>query len=144
MWHSGGSLSAEAGPSEIPEPLARLVGQHPSAIRSVCFADEPHAPGALAHLEIETKHGYVTLIDHNSGRAYANPPAPAGVDIHRSRQQRDLSDELPGAFANRPRFSRIEACQSNGRLSGWRFDLDTGVAFTLTLDEHLPIVAVIS
>lgn len=95
----------------------------------------------MAHLEIETKHGFVTLIDHTTGEAHANPPVPPGVDGHRNRQQRDLSDDLPGAFAGRPRFSRIEALQQNGAFSGWRFELDTGAAFTLTLDGRLPIVA---
>jgi len=134
-------LSAEPDPEGTPEPLTRLIGQHPSAIRSVRFSEEAHAPGALAHLEIETKHGFVTLIDHSSGQVYANPPVPPGVNVYLSRQQRDLSDELPGAFAERPRFSRIDALEDDGRLYGWRFELDTGAAFTLTLDEHLPIVA---
>jgi hypothetical protein len=95
----------------------------------------------MAHLEIETKHGFVTLIDHATGAAFAHPPAPATVDVHLNRQQRDLSDELPGAFADRPRFREVVAMQRDGRLTGWRFGLDTGAAFTLTLDEHLPIVA---
>lgn len=138
-----GNLSAEPA-EEIPAALARLIGQHPSAIRSVCFSEEPHVPGTLAHFEIETKHGFVTLIEHSSGQAFANPPALPGVDVHLSRQQRDLSNELPGAFADRPRFSRIEALERDGRLRGWRFELDTGAAFTLTLDEHLPIVAATS
>ena len=127
-------------PEKLPAPLARLIGQHPSAIRSICFSAEPQQPGALAHLEIETKHGFVTLIDHRTGQALANPPAPAGVAVQHCRQQRDLTAELPGAFADRPRFANIEALDDNGRLRGWRFELDTGRAFTLTLDEHLPIV----
>lgn len=135
------SLSAEQSPpANLPAALARLIGQHPSAIRSICFSEESHEPGALGHLEIETKHGFVTLIDHRTGAAYASPPSPPGVRIQ-NRQQRDLSDELPGAFAERPRFSKVAAMEENGVLQGWRFELDTGAAFTLTLDERLPIVA---
>jgi hypothetical protein len=135
------SLSAEPlRPGELPAALARLIGQHPSAIRSICFSEESHEPGALGHLEIETKHGFVTLIDHRTGETYAAPPAPPAVRIQ-DRQQRDLTDELPGAFAERPRFSKVEAMAEGGVLRGWRFELDTGAAFTLTLDERLPIVA---
>lgn len=139
-------MSAEepASPA-LPDALARLLGQHPAAIRSICFSEEPHAPGALGHLEIETKHGFVTLIDHRTGDALANPPAPAGVDLQRQRQQRDLTDELPGAFAARPRIAKIEAISSaSGDLGGWRFEFDTGSAFTLTLDDQVPIVAATS
>ncbi len=134
-------MSAEIG-QRIPESLSRLIDQHPAAIRSVCFSEEAidMATPDLAHLEIETKHGQVTLIDHRTGEAYANPPVPPGAAI-RNRQQRDLSDQLPGAFADRPRFSSIEPLQQDGRHSGWHFELDTGAAFTLTLDERLPIVA---
>jgi hypothetical protein len=135
------NLSAEPlRPGELPAALARLIGQHPSAIRSICFSEESHEPGALGHLEIETKHGFVTLIDHRTGETYTAPPAPPAVRIQ-DRQQRDLTDELPGAFADRPRFSKVAAMNEDGVLRGWRFELDTGVAFTLTLDERLPIVA---
>ncbi len=127
-------------PDTVPATLSRLLGQHPSAIRSVCFSEEPHTPEALGHLEIETKHGFVTLIDHSSGLTYANPPAPPAVDVHQNRRQRDLADELPGAFAGRPKFSAVEPIGDGDRLTGWRFVLDTGAAFTLTLDEQLPIV----
>ena len=130
------SLSAEP----LPDALSRLIGQHPSAIRSVCFSEEPHAPGSLAHLEIETKHGHVTLIDHATGEVYSNPPAPSGVSLDLARRQRDLSDVLPGAFADRPRFAAIERIAAGGRTKGWRFHMDTGAAFTLTLDDRLPIV----
>ncbi len=139
-----GNLSAEQAPAEPPEALRRLIGQHPAAIRSICFSEEPHLPGAMAHLELETKHGFVILIDHRTGAVFANPPAPPAVDVHLNRQQRDLTDELPGAFADRPRFSKVEPLHRNGALTGWRFELDTGAAFTLTLDEHLPIVATTS
>ena len=140
-------MSAETDLQPVPDVLNRLIGQHPSAVRSVCFSEEvmPDTPfPAMAHLEIETKHGFVTLVDHNTGEAHANPPAPPGVDVHLNRQQRDLSEELPGVFADRPRFSSIEPLHRGGRLSGWRFELDTGAAFTLTLDERLPIVAATS
>ena len=141
------SLSAESVPASVPASLTRLIGQHPSAVRSICFSEEPQVRGGAAdnrltgHLEIETKHGQVTLIDHRTGIAYANPPVPPGVDVRLNRQQRDLADELPGAFAGRPRFAKIEPLSTDDTLSGWNFELDTGAAFTLTLDEHLPIVA---
>ena len=128
-------------PAELPASLARLIGQHPSAVRSVCFSEDPHPPGTLAHLEIETKHGFVVLIDHRTGEALARPPVPEGVDPRQARQQRDLSDALPGAFADRPRFAKIDASSRDGRLEGWRFELDTGRAFTLTLHDEVPIVA---
>ena len=64
---------------DLPAALARLIGQHPSAVRSVCFTEKRQAPVALGHLEIETKHGFVTLIDHSSGEAYADPPTPPGI-----------------------------------------------------------------
>ena len=149
-WHLVDSLSADADQPAVPASLARLIGQHPSAVRSVCFHAEPQpftregvsvVPPPLAHLEIETKHGQVTLIDHRTGLTYTNPPAPPEVEVHLNRQQRDLADELPGAFANRPRFSKITPLTRDGRLRGWRFEFDTGAAFILTLDEHLPIVA---
>jgi len=125
----------------LPEALTRLLGQHPAAIRSVSFSGDPQEQGATAHLEIETKHGFITLIDHRTGAVYSNPPLPPGADTGSPRQQRDLSDELPGVFADRPRFEAVEAIQDGAQLAGWRFRLDTGAAFTLTLDEHLPIVA---
>lgn len=128
----------------VPGLLSRLIGQHPSAIRSVSFSENPHDPGALAHLEIETKHGFVVLIHHRTGAVYANPPVPENVDVRLARQQRDLSDQLPGAFANRPRFSAVAPLLEADRLAGWRFELDTGVAFTLTLHETVPIVATTS
>jgi hypothetical protein len=130
--------------AELPGALARLIGQHPSAVRSVCFSEDPRESGSLAHLEIETKHGFVALIDHRSGAVYVNPPVPPGVDPALSRQQRDLSDQLAVAFSGRPRFSAVEPVSAAGVLRGWRFELDTGGAFTLTLDERLPIVSATS
>ena len=134
------SLSAES----LPGPLSRLIGQHPSAIRSVSFSEDPREPGTLAHLEIETKHGFVVLIHHQTGAVYANPPVPESVDARLARRQQDLSDQLPGAFADRPRFSAVIPLQEADGLSGWRFELDTGAAFTLTLHETVPIVAATS
>ena len=140
------SLSADSA-AMVPDTLSRLIGQHPAAVRSVCFPEQPQVQDdptdhpAAGHLELETKYGHVTLIDHRTGQAYANPPAPPGIDLHLNRQQRDLADDLPGAFANRPRFAKIEPLVKDGKLHGWRFEFDTGAAFTLTLDEHLPIVA---
>jgi hypothetical protein len=130
--------------AELPGELARLIGQHPSAVRSVRFSEDPHESGTLAHLEIETKHGFVTLIDHRSGAVYANPPVLPGVDPDLSRQQRDLSDQLPVAFSGRPRFSAVIPLITDGMLRGWHFVLDTGGAFTLTLDQRLPIVSTTS
>ncbi len=125
----------------LPEPLRRLIGQHPSAVRSVSFRADVPPPGTRAHLEIETKHGFVVLIDHRTGTVHANPPVPDTVGPDAIRAQRDLSDELPGAFAGRPRFAAVRPVRNAGKLTGWRFELDTGAAFALTLHEEVPIVA---
>lgn len=117
---------------DTPEILTRLIGQHPAALRIVCWAAEPHEPG---YLEIETKHGFVTLIDHRSGAVYANPPAPPDADVRLARWQRDLTDVIPGAFTGRPRFSAIEPMGNNPESISWRFTFDTGAAFTLTPGE---------
>ena len=136
-WRSEVSLSDDL----LPGPLRRLIGQHPAAIRSVCFSRSAHPPGTQAHLEIETKHGFVVLIDHRNGAVYANPPVPDAMEPGSVRTQRDLSDELPGAFADRPRFAAVRDLRNAHGLTGWRFELDTGAAFTLTLNEQVPIVA---
>lgn len=130
----------------VPGPLRRLIGQHPAAVRSVCFSPGAQPPETQAHLEIETKHGFVVLIDHRTGAVYANPPVPDAVAPGSVRAQRDLSDALPGAFADRPRFAAVRPVRETGdgaddALTGWRFELDTGAAFTLTLHEQVPIVA---
>ena len=130
-------MSAES----LPGALARLIGQHPSAVRSVRFSEETQGVVVLGHLEIETKHGFVTLIDHRTGEPHAQPPAPPGINVDQKRHQRDLADELPGAFAGRPRFSGVRAILSGDQLAGWRFELDTGASFTFSLDERLPLVA---
>lgn len=116
-------------------PLARLVGQHPAALRTVSFTGGD-LTGRLAHLEIETKHGQVVVVDHVSGALYEHPPAPPGMSGRRT--QRDLSDLLSGAFDGRPVFERIEPLREAAALTGWRFLLSTGFAFTFALDAAAP------
>ncbi|MEJ2090039.1 MAG: hypothetical protein P8Y69_16535, partial [Gammaproteobacteria bacterium] len=63
--------------------LSRLVGQHPAAIRTVVWRTEPLAPEEFGHLEIETQHGSVFVIDHVTGAVDSNPPAPPVTDAPR-------------------------------------------------------------
>lgn len=131
-----GSLSAASlSADELPRSLARLIGQHPAALRAVCWAEDAHEPGTPAHLEIETKHGFVTLIDHQSGTTYANPPAPPDLDVSCPRWQQDLTEAIPGAFSGRPVFATITPMNDDGVQTGWRFEFDTGAAFTF---NHSP------
>lgn len=134
-WRSEVFLSAE----QVPPELARLIGHHPAALRTVRWSPEPLAPDALAHLELETKHGLVTVIDHRSGAVYARPPAPPGIQS--PRQHRDLSAVLPMAFSDRPVIEAIEPLTRAGALRGWRFRLSTGRAFSLFLDDRVPLLS---
>lgn len=140
-WLSVASLSVDP----LPESLARLIGQHPAALRSVCWAEAPAETGALAFLEIETKHGFVTLIDRRTGEIYAYPPVPPDADVRLPRWQQDLTESLPCAFAGRPKFAEIEAIRTpSGEHSeqiGWQFSFDTGAAFTLTAGDGIQIVS---
>jgi hypothetical protein len=110
------------------------MGQHPAAIRTLIMGTESLRPDEFGHLEIETKHGHVTLIDHLTGAVYSNPPLPPGSDT--ARQFRDLTHHLPGAFDGRPTFERITAS-----TEGYHFTLSTGRGFSFTLDRHSPLVS---
>ena len=114
--------------------LARLIGQHPAAIRTLIFGSEPLEHDRFGHLEIETKHGHVVVIDHATGAVYSKPPLPPGVAA--ARQHRDLTTDLPGAFDGRPTISAITPTRG-----GIHFALSTGAGFSLTLDEHSPVIA---
>jgi hypothetical protein len=114
--------------------LSRLVGQHPAAIRTVVWRTEPLAPEEFGHLEIETKHGYVFVIDHVTGAVYSNPPAPPDTDA--PRQFRDLTGRLRGAFDGRPTFAGVTPSRT-----GYEFALSTGAGFSLTLDDRSPRIS---
>ena len=133
--HSVASLSAE--PPD--DGLVRLVGQHPAAIRNVAFLDGPMDPQRLYHLEIETKHGHVTLIHGATGEVFCNPPVPP--DAAGPRQARDLTAELPGAFDGRPRISSI-TCQGASRdPSGYQILFSTGAGFAFSPDPRTPLLS---
>lgn len=114
--------------------LARLLGQHPAAIRTLVWRTEPLDPDAFGHLEIETKHGHVVVIDHVTGAVYSNPPAPPQAGS--VRQCRDLTAHLPCAFDGRPTFDRVTPSSR-----GYHFALSTGAGFSLTLDERFPLIS---
>jgi len=116
--------------------LWHLIGQHPAALRSVSWDAAP-AEGALAHLEVETKHGAVVVFDHRRRSVYANPPRPAGV--HGQRRWRDLTERVPSAFDGRPTFAQIRLTE-NADTVRWIFELSTGAAFTFVLDRTTPLL----
>ncbi|MEM8765860.1 MAG: hypothetical protein AAGE43_00320 [Pseudomonadota bacterium] len=112
--------------NSVPAALTRLIGQHPAALRSVRWTGSGAVgrhPEDKEHLEIETKQGLVALIDHRDGSAYSRPPVPP--DAAGERQARDLTEQLPVAFDQRP---VIEAIKGDGN-SAWRFELSTGSCF---------------
>lgn len=115
-------------------PLARLLGQHPAAIRTLVWRAERLEPDEFGHLEIETKHGHVVVIDHVTGAVYSNPPAPPHATS--VRQCRDLTAHLPCAFNGRPTFERVTPL-----ARGYHFALSTGAGFSLTLDPRSPLLA---
>ena len=131
------------------DPFADFIDQHPAAIRAVCWHERllPDAAPLRGHLEIETKHGQVAVIDHRSGTVYRCPPRPPDADEDANqtpsrRHWRDLTRLLPGAFDDRPRFSRIHPLiGSNGRAIGWRFELTTGRAFEFHLHPEHPVLS---
>ena len=133
-WLSGGNLSVET----VPEGLTRLLQQHPAAIRTLLFQSDPLGPEQFGHLEIETKHGQVAVIDHATGEVYANPPTPPNAG--QARRQRDLTSHLPGAFDGRPVIQSIETTISDGMLTGYHFVFSTGSSFSFTLDPLSPLV----
>jgi hypothetical protein len=95
----------------------------------------------LHHLELETKHGHVVVIDHVSGECYSDPPQPPqALTGELPRRGRDLSAELPGAFDGRPTFSGFVPIVEKASLTGWRIDLSNGRSFTLLLDGQTPLI----
>lgn len=118
--------------SNTPVALRRLLGQHPAALRSVRWigaADGDAAgagAGAKEDLEIETKQGLVTLIDHRDGTAYCRPPAPP--DARGKRRARDLTEAVPVAFDQRPVIAAVVRV-GTGSEGAWRFELSTGSSF---------------
>jgi len=134
-------LVASLSPEPIPASLSRLLGQHPAAVRTVCWRSAALTSTELQHLELESKHGHVVVIDHDSGECHADPPQPPlGLDPTRPRQQRDLSAELPGAFEGRPTFTGFVPIVEAQALRGWRIEFSNGRNFTLTLDEQTPLI----
>ena len=140
--HGAGSPSvANLSAESLPPALNRLIGHHVAAVRTVCWNPDSLSSTGLHHLELETKHGHVVVIDHVSGECYADPPQPPQTltgDFQ--RQQRDLSTELPGAFDARPTFSGFMPLTENASLTGWRIDLSNGRSFTLRLDDQTPLL----
>jgi hypothetical protein len=122
----------------VPEGLARLLQQHPAAIRTLLFQSDPLGSEQFGHLEIETKHGHVALIDHATGEVFANPPKTPNAG--HARRQRDLTGHLPGAFDGRPVIQSIETTISDGKRSGYHFTFSTGSGFSFTLDPLSPLV----
>jgi hypothetical protein len=118
-----------------PEGLSRLIGHHPAAVRSVSFGPSAEDDG-LCHLELETKHGQVSLIHHSTGQVFQSPPRPP--DAAGPRRERDLTAAVPCAFDGRPRFTGVEVLIDKGALAGYRFTLSTGATLSFVLDEHSP------
>jgi hypothetical protein len=90
----------------------------------------------LYHLEIETKHGQVSLIHHRTGQVFCDPPVPP--DAAGPRQQRDLTGQVPGAFDGRPRIETAEALNGGQGRTGYRFTFSTGASFSFHLDDRAP------
>ena len=116
------------------QALSRLLDHHPAAIRTVVWRPEPLEPQEFGHLEIETKHGHVVVIDHATGAVYRNPPAPPQAGP--VRQLRDLTAHLPGAFDGRPTFHRVTPSSR-----GYHFALSTGSGFSFILDPRFPLIS---
>jgi|GEM_PF-4029762 len=121
------------------ECARRLIGQHPAALRSVCWTGS-QSTFSLHHLEVETKHGRVTVFDHQQPRVYCNPPRPdaaAGPFSSEPRQWRDLTEQVPVAFNGRPVFADLVFDQ---RQRHWRFHLSTGAIVIFVLDPTTPLL----
>lgn len=127
-----------------------FINQHPASVRLVRWQrpsqDTPRpggrdpAPGG--HLEIESKHGQVAVIDHRSGAVYRHPPRPPDTDPSEVRSWSDLTARLPGAFNDRPRFSRIAPRYGHqGILIAWRFELNTGSVFEFHMHPDHPVLS---
>ena len=120
--------------------LTRLIGQHPAAVRTVAWQRAPLGPTEIRHLELESKHGHVLVIDHVTGEVHQLPPAPPGATL--ARHQRDLTAEVPAAFDGRPRIESAVPLESVEQPTGWRFGLSTGACFEFHLDPESPRLTV--
>ncbi|MCB1685416.1 MAG: hypothetical protein KDI31_13045, partial [Pseudomonadales bacterium] len=67
----------------VERAFDEFIDQHPASVRLVCWRSGPQQSGTdsqhSGHLEIETKHGQVAVIDHRSGVVYRHPPRPRGT-----------------------------------------------------------------
>jgi hypothetical protein len=115
------------------ELMERLVGQHPAALRAVRWQAMPLGAEDLGHLEIETKHGQVVVIDHATGTPYANPPEPPVRSG--PRQARDLTATVPAAFDGRPTITAVTLAPS---AAAWVLALSTGAEVVFSLGAAAP------
>lgn len=116
--------------------LENLIGQHPAALRSVSWGT-PASDDAIAHLEVETKHGAVVLFDHRRAVVHSDPPRPP--DARGTRQWQDLTERLPEAFDGRPTLAAI-SLNEDGDAAVWIFELSTGATFTFVLHPTAPLL----
>lgn len=145
------SASGTAPGVRVEQAFDDFIGQHPAALRRVDWWDPSQAPtrrpggdtpGGGGHLEIETKHGQVAVIDHRSGAVYRHPPRPSGTEPQRVRCWSDLTASVPGAFDGRPRFGIIAPRRDqDGTLIAWRFELSTGSAFEFHMHPTHPLLS---
>lgn len=110
----------------------RLIGQHPAALRSVSWTQEA-ADNALHHLEVETKHGQVVVFDHQTPVVYSQPPQPPAE--WRPRHWRDLTLDVPVAFAGRPVIVSVDFVISP---AAWRLRFSIGAELSFILDASSP------
>lgn len=128
-------MSAE----QPPAALARLLGQHPAALRRVRWVGPDPAGTTHDYLEIETKHGVVVVIDPVSGEVTANPPLPREIVPGATRVQYDLTERVPAAFDGRPVFTAVSV--RDGVPRTYRIRLSTGVELTLTGGDAVPVTS---
>ena len=120
-----------------------FIDQHPAALRLVLWQPlSQRPPLESGHLEIETKHGQVAVIDHQTGIVYRLPPRPDDVEPDDVRRWRDLTSALPDAFDARPRFSDIRPLRDGaGQTTAWRFELSTGRSFEFHMHPTHPVLS---
>ena len=118
------------------DKVARLIGQHPAALRSVTWHPQPPLR-QLHHLELETKHGHVVVFDHYQPVIYSLPPRPG--DVYHHRQWQDLTEQAPGAFDGRPVISAIDP---NPEQPGWLIRFSTGATLAFMLSATNPLLLV--
>ena len=122
----------------IEAVAASLAGHHPAALRSVHWQAGGGGENALAHLELETKHGRVVVFDHREPRLYANPPRPP--EARGRRHWRDLTGCVPRVFDNRPRIRRLALDTPESGKARWRLELSTGVVLVFVPDPESPLL----